>query len=182
MLETSSWGECGNDDLPGNQASFDRSSLYFDTDRLSKDFDSFGYAIVTLNLSADRPIAALAIRLCETSPKTGASHLVSYRFYNLAYRGGDMAKPERIEPGVPFTLRVPLNLMGHTFKKGWRIRLALSPNAVGKPGGCDYHARDRRGRRPTGKRADPPGARSKTRGSTAARFAAEQVGWRLRQS
>jgi hypothetical protein len=62
------------------------------------------------------------------SPRTGASHLVGYRFYNLADRGNDMAKPERIEPGVPFTLRVPLNLMGHSFKKGWRIRLALSPS------------------------------------------------------
>ncbi len=128
MLETSSWGECGNDDLPGNQASVDRASLYFDSDPVTKDIDCFGYPVVALNLTADRPIAALAIRLCEVSPRTGSSHLVSYRFYNPAYRGGDMASPKRIEPGVPFTLRVPLNLMGHTFKKGWRIRLALSPS------------------------------------------------------
>jgi predicted acyl esterase len=59
---------------------------------------------------------------------TGESHLVTYRFYNLADRGGDMDKPQRIEPGVPFTLRVPLNIMGHIFKKGWRIRLSLSPS------------------------------------------------------
>ncbi len=128
MLETSSWGECGNDDLPGDQQSFDQESLYFDSDPLTADFDSFGYPVVTLNLSVDRPHAALAIRLCEVSPTTGASHLVSYSFWNLAYRGGDMAKPERIEPGVPFSLKVPLNLMGHTFKQGWRIRLALSPS------------------------------------------------------
>jgi hypothetical protein len=127
MLETSSWGECGNDDLPGNQAPFDRESLTFDSDPLPKDLDSFGYPEVTLNLTSDRRIAALAIRLNEVSP-AGESHLVTYRFYNLADRGGDMAKPQRIEPGVPFTLRVPLNIMGHIFKKGWRIRLALSPS------------------------------------------------------
>jgi predicted acyl esterase len=128
MLETSSWGECGNDDLPGNQASFDRASLYFDSDPLREDLDVFGAPVVTLTLSADRPIAALAIRLNEVSPRTGASHLVCYRFCNLADRSGDLANPERVVPGEPFTFRVTLNLMGHSFKKGWRIRLALSPS------------------------------------------------------
>ena len=55
-----------------------------------------------------------------------ASHLVPYRFYNLADRAGDMARPERVEPGAHFSLRVPLNVMRHPFKKGWRVRLALS--------------------------------------------------------
>ena len=48
MLETSSWGECGNDDLPGNQASFDKQSLYFDSDPLREDLDVFGAPVVTL--------------------------------------------------------------------------------------------------------------------------------------
>ena len=128
MLETSSWGECGNDDLPGDQAPFDKESLYFDSDPLPEDFDSFGFPEVALTLSVDRPIASLAIRLNEVSPNTGASHLVTYRFFNLAYRGGDTAKPQTVEPGVPFSIRVPLNVMGHTFKPGWRIRLAVSPS------------------------------------------------------
>jgi uncharacterized protein len=54
MLETSSWGECGNDDLPGNQAPFDKQSLYFDSDPLPNDLDGFGYPEVTLNLTSDR--------------------------------------------------------------------------------------------------------------------------------
>ena len=83
---------------------------------------------MTLTLSADRPIAALAIRLNEVSPRTGASHLVCYRFCNLTDRGGDLASPERVESGEVFTFRVTLNMMGHSFKKGWRIRLALSPS------------------------------------------------------
>jgi uncharacterized protein len=128
MLETSSWGECGNDDLPGDQARFDQESLYFDSDPLPEDVDCFGFPEVVLAVSVDRPIAALAVRLCEVSPETGASHLVTYRFFNPAYRGGDMAKPQAIEPGVKFSLRVKLNLMGHTFKQGWRVRLALSPS------------------------------------------------------
>jgi predicted acyl esterase len=133
MLETSSWGECGNDDLPGNQSPFDKQSLYFDSDPLPKDLDVFGAPIVTLTVSADRPIAALAIRLNEVSAKTGASHLVCYRFCNLAARSGDLAAPERIEPGVPFSFRVVLNMMGHSFKRGWRIRLTLSPSFYPTP-------------------------------------------------
>ena len=96
--------------------------------RCPDDLDIFGYPTVALTLAVDRPTASLSIRLCELEPETGASHLVTYRFYNLAYRGGDMASPEKIEPGKTFTLRVTLNIAGHTFKKGWRIRLALSPS------------------------------------------------------
>lgn len=128
MLETSSWGECGNDDLPGNQTPFDLQSLHFDSDPLEADLDCFGFPEVALTLSVDRPIASLALRLNEVSPTTGAANLVTYRFFNLAYRGGDMDKPERIEPNARFTIRVPLNVLGHTFKKGWRIRLAVSPS------------------------------------------------------
>ena len=128
MLETSSWGECENDDLPGDQASADRASLFFDSDPLPEDLDVFGYPTVDLHLSADAPVVSLAVRLCEVSPTTQASHLVSYRFFNLAYRRGDMARPERIVPGSPFRVRIPLNLIGHTFQKGWRVRLAFSPS------------------------------------------------------
>jgi hypothetical protein len=128
MLETSSWGECGNDDLPGDQSRFDRESLIFDSDPLPADLDCFGHPEVQLTLKLDRPIAALAIRLCEISPETGASHLVTYRFFNPAYRGGDTAKPQAIEPHKLFSMRVPLNLMGHTFKQGWRVRLTVSPS------------------------------------------------------
>jgi uncharacterized protein len=126
MLETSSWGECGNRDLPGDQNYADKQSLYFESAPLQQDLDCFGYPVVTLNVSANHPIANLAIRLCEISPKTGASHLVSYSFHNLSFPSGDMSNPVTIVPGKKFQVRVKLNLMGHTFKKGWRIRLALS--------------------------------------------------------
>ena len=99
MLETSSWGECGNDDLPGDQARFDKASLYFDSEPLPDDLDIFGYPTVALTLAVNRPTASLAMRLCELEPGTGASHLVTYRFFNLAYRGGDMAKPREDRAG-----------------------------------------------------------------------------------
>ena len=101
MLETSSWGECGNDDLPGDQARFDKASLYFDSEPLPDDLDIFGYPTVALTLAVDRPTASLSIRLCELEPETGASHLVTYRFYNLAYRGGDWRALRRSSRATP---------------------------------------------------------------------------------
>ena len=126
VLETSSWGECSNDDLPGNQQRTDVRSLHFDSERLTGDLECFGYPTVALNLECNLPLASLAIRLCEVSPKTERSHLVTYRFFNLCYRDGDMANPSPVPPGL-FSVQIPLNVMGHIFKRGWRIRLSISP-------------------------------------------------------
>ncbi|HOV85510.1 MAG TPA: CocE/NonD family hydrolase [Syntrophobacteraceae bacterium] len=128
MLETSSWGQCGNDDLPGDQTEADNQSLHFDSGPLAEDMDCFGYPTVSLNLVCNKPLASVAVRLCEISPYTGASHLVTYSFFNLCYRDGDMAAPRPVSPGVPFHVSFPLNVFGHTFKRGWRVRLSLSPS------------------------------------------------------
>jgi putative CocE/NonD family hydrolase len=128
MLETSSWGECGNDDLPRDQSSADAAALFFDTDPLDADLDVFGYPQVWLELAASQASGCLAVRLCEVSPVSGASRLVSYTFFNLCDRAGDMARPVRLAPGARFTTRIALGLTGHTFRKGWKIRLAVAPS------------------------------------------------------
>lgn len=126
MFETSSWGECGNDDLPGDQANADRESLYFDSEPFAADMDCYGYPLTILNLSCDTPLACVAIRLSEIHPTTRTSHLVSYTFSNLCYRAGDMENPQPVPTGIPFQVKIPLNLIGHTFKKGWQVRLSVS--------------------------------------------------------
>jgi len=126
ILETSSWGECTNDDLPGDQTADDQRAIAFTSAPLTADFACFGYPTVVLTMECDRPIASLDIRLSEVSPVTGRSHLVTYRFFNLAYRGGNMARPQPVRRGV-FTVRIPLNITGHVFKSGWKIRLSVSP-------------------------------------------------------
>lgn len=127
MLETSSFGEADNDDLPGDQSADDARSIYFDTEPLSLDLECFGYPTVRLNLECDKPLASLAVRLCEVSPQTGKSHLVTYAFFNLCYRDDDMAHPKAMEPGLS-SVSIPLNITGHIFKKGWKIRLSISPS------------------------------------------------------
>ena len=126
MLETSSFGAAFNADLPGDQTHDDQRSITFDTAPLEDDLTCYGYPVVKLNLSCDKPVAAIAVRLTEVSPVTGKSHLVSYSFLNLVYRAGDQAKPEAVQPGV-FAAEAVLNIFGHVFKRGWKIRLAVSP-------------------------------------------------------
>jgi hypothetical protein len=126
VLETSSWGECSNDALPGNQQRTDQRSVHFDSEPLTRDLECFGYPTLALNLECDRPLVSLAIRLCEVSPRTDRSHLVVYRFFNLCYREGDMANPSPVPSGL-LSVRIPLNVIGHIFKRGWRIRLSISP-------------------------------------------------------
>lgn len=127
MLESTSWGECENDDLPRDQRESDHRSFFFDTPPLEADLPCFGYPEVELDLEIENAVspAAMAVRLCEVSP-SGRSHLVTYRFWNLCYRDGELGDPQPVPHGR-FQLKLPLNVMGHTFKRGWKIRLALSP-------------------------------------------------------
>lgn len=126
MLETSSFGNAANPDLPGDQAPDDALSITFDSPALAADMTCFGYPVARLNLSCDQPLASLCVRLTEVSPVTGQSHLVSFGFCNLVYPAGNEAKPQAVGPGT-FAVEVPLNIIGHVFKAGWKIRLAVSP-------------------------------------------------------
>jgi putative CocE/NonD family hydrolase len=125
MLETSSWGSCGNNDLPGDQSAADRRSIYFESNPLTQHLECFGYPTVTLNLQSTTPLATVAVRLSEVDPATKESHLVTYRLFNLCYVDDDMASPRAIRP-QPFAVRIPLNITGHVFTQGWTIRLSVS--------------------------------------------------------
>ena len=84
---------------------------------------------------------------------------------------------------MPFSFRVALNIMGHSFKKGWRIRLALSPSFYPTlwelAGSGDHHAVDTgESRRLRGERAHPAGARAAGRRQEGRAAAAGEVGRR----
>ncbi len=125
-LETSSWGSSGDPDLPDDEAADDRRSIYLDSEPLPQDLECFGYPTVVLNLECNKPRAVVAVRLCEVSPTTRRSHLVTYRFHNLCYTSSDMAHPQPVPP-TPFAVRIPLHVIGHVFKRGWTVRLSISP-------------------------------------------------------
>jgi predicted acyl esterase len=113
----------GNDQA-GDQREDDAQSLVFETAPLDEAIETLGAAIVTLDLASDRPIANLAVRLCDVHP-SGPSLRVSYGILNLTHRDGHEA-PSPLTPGQRYRVRIQLNDAGAVFPAGHRIRLALS--------------------------------------------------------
>jgi predicted acyl esterase len=182
MLETSSWGECGNDDLPGDQARFDKASLYFDSEPLPDDLDIFGYPTVALTLAVNRPTASLSIRLCELEPETKprtSSPIASTISPIAAAAWRALRKSSRARPSpcaCPSTSRAtPLRRAGAS-------GLRSLPDAVADRRRADRHAVRRRRRRLRGERPHAAGTRAEGRGQGGAKAAAGNLGDRIRQS
>ena len=110
--------------LPREQTPDDRKSLVFDTPPLDADTEILGHPIARIRVAADRPVAKLALRLCEVTPE-GKSWLVTFGLLNLTHRDGN-ANPAALTPGKFYDVRIDLSLIAHRFKTGNRIRLSLS--------------------------------------------------------
>jgi putative CocE/NonD family hydrolase len=120
-----SWCPWGPTELPDDQRREDSHSLCFTSQPLTERTEILGPAAVTLELSADRPLALVAVRLCDVAP-SGASTLVARGLLNLAHRV-DSAHPAPLEPGRVETVRVPLDAAAYAFRPGHRLRVAVSP-------------------------------------------------------
>jgi putative CocE/NonD family hydrolase len=125
-LDVGQWGSYGTPgEWPGDQRAADGESLTFDSVPTTQSFDILGYPEVDLLLSADRPLALVAARLCDVAPD-GASTLVSWGLLNLTHRDSHEF-PEALEPGRRYRVTVQLNVIGYRLAAGHRWRLALSP-------------------------------------------------------
>ena len=118
---------CANgyaDELPKDQAVDDAISACFDLAPLEQGFEALGTPLAKLRLSADRPLALVAVRLCEVA-QSGESTLVSWGMLNLTHRSGH-EHPEPLQPGEVYDVEVALNMVGHRFARGARLRVAVS--------------------------------------------------------
>jgi putative CocE/NonD family hydrolase len=106
------------------QSSDDHNSLLFDSMPLDRDLEILGYPIAKIRVSADVPVAQIAVRLTEVTPE-GKSWLVSYNVLNLTRRK-TMEQPTALKPGEFYDIELPLYMIAHRFKRGNRIRIALS--------------------------------------------------------
>lgn len=106
------------------QSPDDRNSLVFDSATLDTDLDILGYPIAKIRVSANVPVAQLAVRLTEVTPE-GKSWLVSYNALNLTRRSS-MEEPTALKIGEFYNIELPLYMIAHRFKKGSRIRTAVS--------------------------------------------------------
>jgi hypothetical protein len=116
-------GQAG--ELPGDQRPDDALSLTFDFEPLTEPLEILGLPSVTLELETDKPQALAAVRVCEVFPD-GTSVLVTRGVLNLAHRESH-EHPSALEPGARHTVRVPLDVVAHSFAAGNRLRVAVSP-------------------------------------------------------
>jgi uncharacterized protein len=112
-------------ELPADQRPDDALSLTFDFEPLAESLEILGLPAVTLDLEADKPQALVAVRLCEVFPD-GTSSLVTRGVLNLAHRQSH-EHPTALEPAARYTVRVPLDVVAHSFAAGNHLRVAVSP-------------------------------------------------------
>jgi len=124
-MASSDWCPYGlGNDMPVDQRPDDGGSLCFDSAPLERDTDMLGAALVTLEVSADKPNAMLCLRLNDVAPD-GTSVRVTYGMLNLSHRDGHV-DPQPLVPGKRYRVQLKLNDAGYRFAQGHRIRLAIS--------------------------------------------------------
>ncbi|MGW2472535.1 CocE/NonD family hydrolase [Streptomyces sp. NPDC001665] len=111
-------------DLPYDQREEDGGSLVFETAPLPERVEILGAPAVDLLVSSSRETGQVAVRLSDVAPD-GRATRVTYGVLNLAHRSG-ADRPEPLEPGEAYPVRVPLNGVAQVFPAGHRIRLSLS--------------------------------------------------------
>lgn len=111
-------------DLPSDQRLEDGGSLIFDTPPLEEDFQMLGAAEVELELSADKPVAMVAVRLSDIAPDDRATR-VTFGILNLTHRESH-EEPSELQPGERCRVTVRLNEVAQRFRAGHRIRIAVS--------------------------------------------------------
>jgi hypothetical protein len=101
--------------------------LTFDGAPLKADVDLMGAPVLTLTFSVDQPVAHVAVRLNSIWPDGAVSRL-TYAVANLGHlaAGGTHEKPQALEPGKTYTVRIQLDDTAWRLPKGHRLRVSLS--------------------------------------------------------
>lgn len=107
-----------------DQRGDDAGSLTFETVPLSADHDYLGRPVLTLSLRSQAQTGNLCARLVDIHPD-GTATRVAFGVINLTHRDGN-ANPQPLIPGEKISIRLQLDACGYRFRKGHRIRLAIS--------------------------------------------------------
>jgi putative CocE/NonD family hydrolase len=111
-------------DLPHDQRQEDGGALVFDSEPLKETMEILGQPVVELILSADKPVAMVAVRLSDIAPDDKVTR-VTYGILNLCHRDSH-ENPELLQPEKQYRARVKLNDIAQTFPAGHRFRVAVS--------------------------------------------------------
>jgi uncharacterized protein len=123
-LDAGAWCPWNDSDIAGDQSRDDDLSLSFTGEPLEECVEILGAPVLTIETSADEPLALLAVRLCDVA-HDGTSRLVTRGLLNLTHRTGSV-DPQPLEPGRREQVRVPLEAIAYAFPAGHRIRVAVS--------------------------------------------------------
>ncbi|CAN5383460.1 CocE/NonD family hydrolase [soil metagenome] len=123
-LATPEWVPFGQQEMPADQNVDDRLSITYDLQALTVDSELLGVPVARLRLSADRPVAQVAVRLCKVLPD-GRSWRLAYGLLNLTHRDSHAA-PSALRPGEAVDVTVALGFIAQRLKAGERLRLAIS--------------------------------------------------------
>jgi putative CocE/NonD family hydrolase len=111
-------------DLPSDQREEDGGALVFDSEPLQEDYEILGRPAIALDLTSDKEVATVAVRLSDVGPD-GRATRVSYGLLNLTHRHSD-EEPEPLEPGKRYYITIPMNYIAQRFPAGNQIRVAIS--------------------------------------------------------
>jgi putative CocE/NonD family hydrolase len=111
-------------DLPHDQRQEDGGALVFDSAPLAEPLEILGAPVVELEISADKPVAMLAVRLSDIAPDNKATR-ITYGLLNLTHRDGS-EHPQPLVPGQRYRVRIQLNHVAQQFPAGHRLRIAVS--------------------------------------------------------
>lgn len=130
------WIDCAGH-LPWGQSADQRHD---DAESMTWEWDAgrrtlLGHPVARLRVSADRPVASLAVRLCDVFAD-GASGLVTRGTLNLTHRVGH-TDPAPLRPGEVYDVEVALDACAYAFDPGQRLRLSVAgadwPNTAAPP-------------------------------------------------
>ncbi len=111
-------------ELPDEQSGDHARSLCFDAAPAEAPRDIVGAPVVKLTLSSDRPLALIAVRLCDLFPD-GTSALITIGVLNLAHHASHES-PELLEPGKKYAVEFALDQIAYSLPKGHYLRVAIS--------------------------------------------------------
>lgn len=111
-------------DLPGDQRDEDGGALIFNSGILEENLEIIGAPAAEFTVSADRPVAQIAVRLSDIHPD-GKATRVTYGVLNLTHYK-DHEFPEKLVPGKKYKVKIQLNEIGHIFPEGHHLRISVS--------------------------------------------------------
>jgi len=113
------WGDWAPD-----QKNADSQSLLYASETLDEDMEIIGFPQVRIRTSCDTTLAHWVVRLSDESPD-GQVTLVTGAAFNGTHRVSAEA-PILIDPGQILDLNIEMHFTSWTFRKGHKIRLAIS--------------------------------------------------------